>query len=87
MSIDYKRQMFDESVHRISTLLGTPDGRQDIEAIASLTHYGLGTKRNLDQLIAFTGINLREKTMLPEAKQKCQGRLGTYIYIYIYICT
>ena len=77
MSIDYKRQMFDESVHRISTLLGTPDGRQDLEAVASLTQYGLGTKRNLDQLIAFTGINLREKGMLPDAYKRCQGRLGS----------
>lgn len=78
MSVDYKRQMFDESIHRISTLLGTPDGRQDIEAIASLTLYGLGTKRNLDQLIAFTGVDLREKRMLQDANKKCQGQLGIH---------
>ena len=86
MSIDYKRQMFDESVHRISTLLGTPDGRRDLEAVASLTHYGLGTKRNLDQLIAFTGVDLREKGKLADANKKCEGRLGNaYTYTHCII--
>jgi len=53
--VDYKRQMFDDSQMRIAILLGTPDGRKDIEAVASLTRYSLGTKRSLEQLIAFTG--------------------------------
>lgn len=55
--------MFDDSQMRISTLLGTPDGRKDVEAIASLTKYGLGTKRSLDQLISFTGILIYIKIM------------------------
>jgi hypothetical protein len=37
MSVDYKREMFDRSVERVSTVLGTPDGRQDLEAVSTLT--------------------------------------------------
>jgi hypothetical protein len=36
--------------------------------------YGLGTKRNLDQLIEFTGVNLRDKTL--SQVSRCQSRLG-----------
>ena len=47
--------MFDDAQVRLATLLGTSDGRKDAESLAALTKYGLGLKRSLDQLIAFTG--------------------------------
>jgi len=61
-----KRILYDRSVDRIATLLGFPEGKGDNSAleyaeIAKLGKYGLGTKRTLDQLIAFTGIDTRRK--------------------------
>ena len=49
------------SLKRVSILLGSPDVEISPESVASLTKYGLGMKRTLDQLIAFTGIDLRSK--------------------------
>lgn len=49
------------SLKRVSILLGSPDVEISPESVASLTKYGLGMKRTLDQLIAFTGIDLRNK--------------------------
>ena len=38
-----------------------PGGGRDAESIAELTKYGLGSKRSLDQLIEFTGLDLRNR--------------------------
>ena len=48
------------SLKRVSVLLGSPDVEISTDSVASLTKYGLGMKRNLDQLIEFTGIDLRK---------------------------
>jgi hypothetical protein len=47
---------------RIWTLLGMPGGDSSPSARQALGKYGLGTKRTLDQLKAFTGINLHNRT-------------------------
>merc|ERR1711871_730843 len=51
----------DAANKRIWTLLGMPGG--DPSMVGSLGKYGLGTKRSLDDLIKFTGINLRNRTV------------------------
>jgi len=61
MSADYRRQLFEESLKRLFILLGLPGGLHTTESVASLTKYGLGHKRTLDQLIEFTGIDLRTR--------------------------
>ena len=42
---------------------GLPGGSRDQESVEALTKYGLGRKRTLDQLIAFTGIDLRNRVI------------------------
>ena len=39
--------------------------------VGSLGKYGLGTKRSLDDLIAFTGINLRNRTVSGSGNSRC----------------
>ena len=50
---------------RIWTLLDMPGGDRTPGARDMLQPYGLGTRRTLDQLIAFTGIFLRNRTIGP----------------------
>ena len=52
---------FISSLQRVALLLGFPGTSFTPEAVSSLTKYGLGNKRNLDQLIEFTGIDTRRK--------------------------
>lgn len=65
MNAQFRRRIFDDAVQRINLLLKGPDIPQssDIhpyaEMIGTLSKYGLGMKRTLDQLIEFTGIDLR----------------------------
>jgi hypothetical protein len=40
-----------------------PGGDKDAESIATLTKFGLGQKRSLDQLIEFTGMDFRTATV------------------------
>ena len=51
------------SQKRIALLLGYSNMEFTPESVASLTKYGLGMKRTLDQLIEFTGIDLRERVV------------------------
>ena len=47
---------------RVGILLGDSEmSHNTAAAVSSLTRYGLGMKRTLDQLIAFTGIDTRKK--------------------------
>jgi hypothetical protein len=48
-------------LERVSTQLGAFDTTKDANTLATLTRYGLGTKRTLEQLIEFTGIDTRKK--------------------------
>ena len=56
------------SLKRVSILLGSPDVEINAESVASLTKYGLGMKRTLDQLIDFTGIDLRKRQIYEVCK-------------------
>ena len=55
----------DAANRRIWTLLGMPGGDPDPAARRRLGVYGLGDKRSLDDLVAFTGINLYNRTIGP----------------------
>ncbi len=71
-SPEYKRTMFDEAAIRVRTLLDLEGGMQaDAETIASLQQYGLGSKRTLDQLQEFTGVNHRQGMLFDDA---CKAR-------------
>ena len=59
----------DAANKRIWTLLGMPGG--DPSMVSSLGKYGLGNKRSLDDLIAFTGINLRNRTVSGSGNSRC----------------
>lgn len=63
MKDTYRWEMFTNSLHRIKTLLGMPEGDKDVGHIATLLNYGLGLKRTLDQFILFTGIDTRTLTV------------------------
>ena len=45
----------------LSYALGMSGGDSDADSVALLTKYGLGNKRTLDQLIEFTGLDLRNR--------------------------
>ena len=64
MTPEFIRMTYENSLYRMYTLLGMQNGAKDVQAIASLSAYGLGNKRTLDQLIAFTGIDTRSKTVV-----------------------
>ena len=64
MTNEYIRETYETSQFRMFTLLGMPNGVKDVETIASIGEYGLGNKRTLDQLIAFTGIDTRSKSII-----------------------
>lgn len=59
MTDEWRRDAFDSSVLRLKTLLGSSGGEKTPLEVATLTQYGLGNKRSLDQLIEFTGIDTR----------------------------
>jgi hypothetical protein len=54
-----KVQELHDSNMRVRTLLGMDGGGRDLKALLAMGRYGLGTKRTLAQLIAFTGVDFR----------------------------
>lgn len=52
------------SVMRLKTLFGLPGGERTAEGLMKLGKYGLGTKRTLDQLIDFVGVDLRNQKII-----------------------
>lgn len=64
MDPEFIREEFEKSLWRYYTILGSPEGDKTISSIAAIAEYGLGTKRSLDQLIAFTGMDTRSKNVL-----------------------
>ena len=48
---------------RIRTLLGMEGGKTDLQSFLDLGRYGLGTKRTLNQLISFMGVDFRKSTI------------------------
>jgi len=73
MSPWHKRKMFEDSKLRIKTLLGAPGGDITVEGITSLTRFGLGTVRDLNKLIAFSGVDTKRGKV--SSKSKCLGGL------------
>ncbi|KAH8070218.1 glycosyltransferase [Aureococcus anophagefferens] len=75
----------DAANRRIWTLLGMPGGDPDPAARRRLGAYGLGDKRSLDDLVAFTGINLYNRTIGPNRcgnidwswEDRLPGRVGS----------
>jgi len=63
MTPQFIRKIYDRTAERIATVLGFSEGGKDVKALSLLTKYGLGTKRTLDQLIEFTGIDIRNKVI------------------------
>ena len=63
--------MYGDSVLRLKTLLNSPGGERTPAAIASLTRFGLGSARTLEQYFAFSGVNTETLT----TEGRCQGGL------------
>lgn len=64
MTDEWRRGAFDASLLRLKTLMGAKGGEKSAVQIATLTQYGLGSKRSLDQLIEFTGIDTRSGAVI-----------------------
>lgn len=57
----YRRQLYENSLRRLSLMLGLDQAVSSPTDLMALTHYGLGPKRSLSQLMSFTGIDLKRK--------------------------
>ena len=64
MDNEFIRDEFEKSLWRFYTILGSVNGQKTVSSIAAIGEYGLGNKRSLDQLIAFTGMDTRSKNIL-----------------------
>jgi hypothetical protein len=63
MSAEFSWEQYEQGLVRAQTLLGMAEGSKDAQGVSLLTRYTLGTKRTLDQLIDFTGIDTRTRTV------------------------
>eukprot|EP00581_Thalassiosira_minuscula_P016018 CAMPEP_0183722950 /NCGR_PEP_ID=MMETSP0737-20130205/14737_1 /TAXON_ID=385413 /ORGANISM="Thalassiosira miniscula, Strain CCMP1093" /LENGTH=636 /DNA_ID=CAMNT_0025953197 /DNA_START=58 /DNA_END=1968 /DNA_ORIENTATION=- len=59
--------------YRLNTVLDIPGGETDIDKALKLkrSKYGLGDRRSLDQLIQFSGVDLRHKKATIDGKNRC----------------
>ena len=59
--------------YRLNTMLDIPGGEIDEQKALQLkrSKYGLGDRRNLDQLIEFSGVDLRHKKATIDGKNRC----------------
>jgi len=59
--------------YRLNTILDVPGGEKNYEKGLALkrSKYGLGDRRSLDQLIQFSGIDLRHKKVTIDGKNRC----------------
>jgi len=64
---------FQDSNKRLRTMLDMPDGESDSEKALRMkkSKFGLGDRRTLDQLIQFTGIDLRNEKASIDGKNRC----------------
>ncbi len=65
-SAAFRRALFEQASARLDTLLHSAANSHALmsaQEAAALTRYGLGTKRSLQQLQEFTGIDLRTRTI------------------------
>jgi len=67
-SREYMRAMYDEAHGRVMTMLGATAGAAAATAneLSLLARYGLGTKRSIEQLIDFTGIDPRHQQVVSD---------------------
>lgn len=72
MSPWHKRKMYADAMLRLRTLLASPGGEHTPSAIASLTKYGLGSARTLQEFINFSGVDTM-KLLIKEST--CRGGL------------
>ena len=71
-SPEFRRIMYDEALTRAKTLLDMEGGvHADAVSLSTLQEYGLGTKRSLDQFMAFTGVDVRQGALFADA---CEAR-------------
>ncbi len=64
---------FEQSNKRLRTMIGMPNGESD-EAVAKRmrrSKFGLGDRRSLDQLIQFSGFDLRHQKVSIDGKNRC----------------
>ena len=59
--------------YRLNTVLDIPGGESDVDKALQLKRsmYGLGDRRTLDQLIQFSGIDLRHRKATIDGKNRC----------------
>ena len=64
---------FNDSNIRLKTMIDLPGGETDPIKVLRLkqSKYGLGDRRSLDQLIQFSGIDLRNKKSSIDGKNRC----------------
>jgi len=62
----FNRFLYEHSADRISTLLGLPGAKRDLQSLSTLTRYGLGSARTLEQLIEFTGVDLHKREVVSD---------------------
>lgn len=64
---------FHDSNKRLRTMLDMPHGESDKEKALRMkkSKYGLGDRRTLDQLIQFSGIDLRHEKVTIDGKNRC----------------
>ena len=60
---DVKKEDLSNANTRIRIVLGMEGGKYDMKSLLAVGRYGLGTKRTLDQLIAFMGVDFRKSTV------------------------
>jgi hypothetical protein len=66
-----KRQAYENGVYRVRMLLNMPGAPTDAKSLATLSIFGLGTRRTLDAFIDYTGVDVRRLTNGPS---RCFGR-------------
>ncbi len=64
---------FKESNKRLRTMIDLPNGEQDPAKVLQMkkSKFGLGDRRSLDQLINFTGFDLRNEKISIDGKNRC----------------
>ena len=64
---------FADSNKRLRTMIDMPDGEKDPEVVNRMkkSKFGLGDRRTIDQLIQFSGIDLRNLKVTIDGKNRC----------------
>mmetsp|Transcript_28980 Transcript_28980/g.61712 ORF Transcript_28980/g.61712 Transcript_28980/m.61712 type:complete len:627 (+) Transcript_28980:44-1924(+) len=70
---DFSPAQVKNAHYRLNTMLDVPGGERDYDKALQLkkSKYGLGDRRSLDDLIQFSGIDLRHKKVTIDGKNRC----------------